>query len=258
MAPRPALSAGWLRRGRGQAPGSAHSGRLRGGQPDLHSFCLERQLRLGMTGLICGGPHGHSRRSPGRFRASALTFAALAAWVEAGRGCTEAVVVGDPARRVPLGEPSICFDETGQLLDQQGPYARPALIARPARVPRQAAQALFAARDCLSSRLCHASRSSLSAAGCRPGPWPSWRPRSISIFGCSTIVETYASPERFPMAPPPPRGAISASSFKNCKAGTSTVPPTLSLSPVAMPTMRSALSSGRHARRLCRHDRQQA
>jgi xanthine dehydrogenase accessory factor len=96
-------------------------------RPDLHSFCLDDNYGWD-DGLICGGrmnivAHPLTAPSVGAY------FRRFRDLVDAGQGCTEAVVVDPQPAGAPLGNRYL-FDATGELLDQLAAERAPELIVR--------------------------------------------------------------------------------------------------------------------------------
>ena len=94
---------------------------------DLHSFCLDDNYGWD-DGLICGGRMNilaHPLAAPyvGDY------FRRFRGLVDEGKGCTEAVVVAEHPAGVPLGSRYL-FDDRGHLLDQLGPTPPPEPIVR--------------------------------------------------------------------------------------------------------------------------------
>jgi xanthine dehydrogenase accessory factor len=96
-------------------------------RPDLHSFCLDDNYGWD-DGLICGG-RMNIVAQPLTAPSVGVYFHRLRDLVDAGQGCTEAVVVDPRPSGVPLGARYL-FGAKGALLDQLGAGPVPEPIAR--------------------------------------------------------------------------------------------------------------------------------
>jgi len=165
-------------------------------KPDLHSFCLDDNYGWD-DGLICGGRMNILADPLSAPRAHDY-FHLLRDLVDQGQGCTEAVVVASDPSGVPLGSRYL-FDENGGLLDQLGPATAPEIIARPlvplAKRPKPYLQQGVAYLPVLPRITL------LIVGGGHVGQAVARLAADVDFeIWVLDDRETYASPERFPMA----------------------------------------------------------
>ena len=165
-------------------------------RPDLHSFCLDDNYGWD-DGLICGGRMNILADPLADPRARDY-FHLFQEVVDGGQGCTEAVVVAPLPAGVPLGSRYL-FDATGGLLDQLGPVPAPALIARPL-VPLEKRPKPYLQQGV--AYLPILPRITLLIVGGGHVGQAVARLAADVDFDIWVVDdrETYASPERFPMA----------------------------------------------------------
>src|SRR5205085_7934355 len=94
-----------------------------GAKAELQSFCLDDNYGWD-DGLICGG-RMNILADPLTNPRTTEYFRAFRKLVDEGRGCTEAVVVGE--NKVPLGSSNLSGEED-KVLDQLGPWPLPETV----------------------------------------------------------------------------------------------------------------------------------